>query len=311
MIKNFIIIGVGGYVAPRHLRAIHELGHSLVAAMDPNDSVGILDRYFPNCQFFTSEKNLSKFLEGFIKSGETVDYFIICSPNYLHRKHIELGVRFGADVICEKPLVLDSEDITALEKLRSESIKEIFTILQLRLHPQIKAIQSSIQESPEQHRSKVQLTYITGRGPWYQESWKGDMDKSGGIVCNIGIHLFDMLLWIFGSLVNSETHILNDTTASGTLTLERADVNWYLSIDGSIVPVESDKRMYRSLVIDSNTFDFTVGFENLHTESYDKILNQDEGYTINDVKNSIQLVETITKDTVTGPQPHGHKLTHK
>jgi UDP-N-acetyl-2-amino-2-deoxyglucuronate dehydrogenase len=308
VVKNFVIIGVGGYVAPRHLKAISDLGHNLVASMDISDSVGILDRYFPGSYFFTSLADLEAFLIEYKNLGNYIDYFVICSPNYLHRQHIQLGIKYGAEVICEKPLVIDSKDILPLEELAQQYAKNIYTILQLRLHPEIQRIKTLVNQSKIENKHKIELTYITGRGHWYQTSWKGDENKSGGIVCNIGIHLFDMLLWIFGGVVDSETHILTNENASGVLRLERAEVSWFLSIDGNRVSENSNSKIHRSLRIDDFNFDFSSGFEDLHTESYSEIVSHNNGFKIDQVKDSIALVEKIRTDKVLGRQSYGHKF---
>ncbi len=309
---NFVILGVGGYVAPRHIKAIRDLGHNLIAAMDPADSVGILDSYFPECFFFTSIERLDRHLEKIKLQGVTIDYIVVCSPNYLHDAHIRFGLRHNADVICEKPLVIHSRNIKSLERLQIETGNRVNTILQLRLHPEVIALRNEIDNANNANtKHQITLTYVAGRGHWYHSSWKGKEEQSGGIVCNIGIHLFDMLLWIFGRVERSDTHQLLHDRASGILELEKATVKWFLSTDKSVIPQPNLSSTHRSLEIDnSKTFDFSSGFEALHTESYNQIINHSNGFSIQTVKQSIELTEIIRSAEILGPQNNGHPYSH-
>ena len=293
--KNFVLIGVGGYIAPRHLKAIKDTGNNLIAALDKNDSVGILDSYFPNADFFTEFERFDRHLEKLKRKGIAIDYLTVCSPNYLHDAHIRFGLRIGANVICEKPLVLNPWNVDGLMEIEKETGKKIYTILQLRLHPAIIALKEKIKKSPANKKFDVDLRYITSRGHWYHISWKGDVQKSGGIATNIGIHFFDMLIWIFGDVVANEVKEHTNDTASGVLKLEKANVNWYLSINDATLPDEirqSGKRTFRSLIIDGDEFEFSEGFTELHTRSYQEIL-KGNGFPIQETKKSIELAHEI------------------
>ncbi|MCZ2459949.1 MAG: Gfo/Idh/MocA family oxidoreductase [Chitinophagales bacterium] len=293
--KNFALIGVGGYIAPRHLKAIKDTGHNLIAALDKNDSVGILDSYFPEADFFTEFERFDRHLEKLKRKGKLIDYVTVCSPNYLHDAHIRFGLRIGADVICEKPLVLNPWNVDGLAEIEKETGKKIFTILQLRLHPAIIALKEKVQKAPAGKKFDIDLKYITSRGHWYYVSWKGDIQKSGGIATNIGIHFFDMLLWIFGDVRSNRVDQHSRDTASGRLELERADVNWLLSIDANSLPEEvrqAGKRTFRSMTIDGEEFEFSEGFTELHTKSYDEIL-KGNGFLIGETRRSIQLAHEI------------------
>ncbi|HVT84666.1 MAG TPA: Gfo/Idh/MocA family oxidoreductase [Chitinophagaceae bacterium] len=293
--KNFAIIGVGGYIAPRHLKAIKDTGNNLVAALDKNDSVGILDSYFPEADFFTEFERFDRHLEKLKRKGIRIDYLTVCSPNYLHDAHIRFGLRIGADVICEKPLVLNPWNVDGLMEIEKETGKKIFTILQLRLHPAIIELREKVQKAPAGKKFDIDLKYITSRGHWYHVSWKGDIHKSGGIATNIGIHFFDMLLWIFGDVRSNKVSQHTEDTASGYLELERANVNWFLSIDANSLPAEakhSGKRTFRSMTIDGNEFEFSEGFTELHTKSYEEILKE-KGFPIIETRKSIEVVHII------------------
>jgi UDP-N-acetyl-2-amino-2-deoxyglucuronate dehydrogenase len=295
--KNFAIIGVGGYIAPRHLKAIKDTGNSLIAALDKNDSVGILDSYFPEADFFTEFERFDRHLDKLKRKGVRIDYLTVCSPNYLHDAHIRFGLRIGADVICEKPLVLNPWNVDGLMEIEKETGKKIFTILQLRLHPAIIELREKVQKAPAGKKFDIDLKYITSRGHWYHVSWKGDIQKSGGIATNIGIHFFDMLLWIFGDVRSNKVSQHTDGTASGHLELERADVNWFLSIDANSLPAEAKKagkRTFRSMTIDGNEFEFSEGFTELHTKSYEEIL-KGNGFPISEARKSIAVVHEIRK----------------
>ncbi|MEO6254696.1 MAG: Gfo/Idh/MocA family oxidoreductase [Ferruginibacter sp.] len=293
--KNFAIIGAGGYIAPRHMKAIKDTGNNLIAALDKHDSVGILDSYFPDADFFTEFERFDRHLEKQKRLGNKTDFVTVCSPNYLHDAHIRFGLRIGADVICEKPIVLNPWNIDALVEIEKETGRKVFTILQLRLHPAIIALKEKIAASTAGTKHEVDLQYITSRGNWYHTSWKGDIQKSGGIATNIGVHFFDMLIWIFGDVkVNTVTQH-SDVTASGRLELEKARVNWMLSIDAATLPEavkNAGKRTYRTLTINEEAIEFSDGFTELHTQSYQDIING-KGFSISETKAAIELVHEI------------------
>ncbi len=294
--KKFALIGVGGYIAPKHLKAIKETGNILVAALDKNDSVGILDSFFPDADFFTEFERFDRHLEKLRRNkGQHVDYVSICSPNYLHDAHIRFALRIGADVICEKPLTLNPWNITALAEIEKETSKKINTILQLRLHPGVAALKERVEKAPKDKIFDIDLTYITSRGHWYMVSWKGDISKSGGIATNIGIHFFDMLSWIFGGVKNNTVHLYEPRKAAGFLELRRGRVRWFLSLDRNDLPLasEPDKpTTYRSVTVDGEEIEFSGGFSDLHTESYRRIL-AGEGFTTRDVLTSVKIVSDI------------------
>ena len=295
--KNFAIIGAAGYVAPRHMNAIKETGNCLVAAIDPNDSVGVLDKYFPDADFFTEFERFDRHLEKLKREGRALDYLVICSPNYLHDSHIRYGLRIGANVICEKPIVLNPWNVEALRNLESDYSGRIYNILQLRLHPAVVSLKEEVSNTHFERKFKVDLNYITSRGKWYDISWKGDVAKSGGIATNIGIHFFDMLLWIFGSVEENKVISHTNKRASGELILEKAEVKWNLSIDSKDLPLnisEKGDTTYRALSINGNEFNFSEGFEDLHTLSYSMIL-KDEGFGVQEVADVIDLVYQIRK----------------
>jgi UDP-N-acetyl-2-amino-2-deoxyglucuronate dehydrogenase len=277
------------------MKAIKETGNVLVAALDKHDSVGILDSYFPEAEFFTEFERFDRYLDKMKRLGIKIDYVTVCSPNYLHDAHIRFGLRIDADVICEKPLVLNTWNADALQEIEQETGRKISTILQLRLHPSIIALREKVQKAPAGKKYDVDLRYITSRGHWYHISWKGDIQKSGGISTNIGIHFFDMLLWIFGDVRSNEVHQHTNQTASGRLELEKANVNWLLSIDINTLPAEvrqAGKRTFRSLTIDGEEFEFSDGFTELHTRSYEEIL-KGNGFAIADAFKSIELAQAI------------------
>jgi len=288
---NFALIGAAGYIAPRHMQAIKDTGNNLVAALDKFDSVGIIDSYFPKADFFTEFERFDRHVDKLKRTGTKIDFVSICSPNYLHDSHIRFALRHGANAICEKPLVLNPWNIDALEEIERETGKKVFTILQLRLHPAIIALKKEIDEAPAGKKFEVDLTYITSRGNWYQHSWKGDESKSGGVATNIGIHFFDMLLWIFGKPLNSELTASSDYHAAGVLNLEKADINWFLSINSDHLPDEANqkgKRTHRSLAIEGREIEFSDGFTELHTNSYKEILNGN-GFGLKEARASIEL----------------------
>ncbi|OXU15565.1 Gfo/Idh/MocA family protein [Sedimentisphaera salicampi] len=298
--KRFALVGVGGYVAPRHLKAIKDTGNELVAAVDKNDSVGILDSYFKSARFFTEFERFDRHIEKLRRKNQSVDYISICSPNYLHDAHCRFALRVGADAVCEKPLVLNPWNVDALRELEIESGRKINTILQLRLHPSIRELKKRIGNTPQNEVFDIDLTYITSRGPWYEVSWKGDEDKSGGIACNIGIHFFDMLIWIFGAVQKSVVHHFGKTMASGYLELEKARVRWFLSLSENDLPqgsLEQGKSTYRSITIDGEELEFSTGFTDLHTQSYEEIL-AGRGFSLSDVKPSIDIVSKIRNSEI-------------
>jgi UDP-N-acetyl-2-amino-2-deoxyglucuronate dehydrogenase len=293
--KNFALIGAAGYIAPRHLQAIKDTGNNLVAALDKFDSVGIMDSYFPKADFFTEFERFDRHIEKLRRNGQQIDYVSICSPNYLHDSHIRFALRQKADAICEKPLVLNPWNVDALKEIEKETGKRVFTILQLRLHPNIIQLKKEVEESSKDKFFDVNLTYITSRGKWYHHSWKGDESKSGGIATNIGIHFFDMLLWVFGPLKNLRIDKYDDDSAAGYLELERARVNWMLSINEDHLPSDvkqKGKRTYRSLKMDEREIEFSDGFTDLHTKSYREIL-AGRGFGLKDARPSIELAHQI------------------
>ena len=293
--KNFAIIGVGGYIAPRHLKAIKDTGNCLLAAYDKSDSVGIMDSYFPNASFFTEYELFDRHNTKMIARGINLDYISVCTPNYLHDAHIRYGLRLGANVICEKPVVLNPWNIDALETVEQIEGHKAFTILQLRHHESIIALKKKIEEGPKDKIYDIDLTYITPRGYWYYASWKGDVRKSGGIATNIGVHFYDMLTWIFGEVQNSIVHISTHDRVAGFLQLKNANVRYFLSISADTLPkhvVEAGGKTYRSILIDGEEFEFSTGFTELHTVSYQKILNG-EGFEISESRNAINIVYDI------------------
>jgi UDP-N-acetyl-2-amino-2-deoxyglucuronate dehydrogenase len=292
--RNFALTGVAGYVAERHLRAIRDTGNRLVAALDPHDSVGILDRYFDQVAFFTDYERFDRHLELLRRRGEPhrIHMLSICSPNHLHDAHIRLALRVGADAVCEKPLVLNPWNLDALAALEEETGQRVFTVLQLRLHPELVALRQRLLASPARHR--VRLSYLTPRGPWYRYSWKGDLHRSGGIVTNIGIHLFDLLLWLFGTVRRSELHLSSFARAAGFLELDRAEVSWFLSIDAAdLAAVEgADGGSCRRMTVDDEVVEFSSGFTDLHTRVYQATLAGD-GFGIDAARPSVELVHRL------------------
>lgn len=293
--KNFVLIGAAGYIAPRHMKAIKETGNNLIAAYDPYDGVGIMDSYFPNVDFFTEFERFDRHIEKIKRDGVKINYVSICSPNYLHDSHIRYGLRIGADVICEKPVVLNPWNIDALIEIENEYTNKVNTILQLRYHEAILKLKNKIDGGDPNKIYDIDLTYITSRGSWYHSSWKGDESKSGGIATNIGIHFFDMLMWIFGTCENfTVTQKTNDTNA-GTLKLKKANVNWYLSINSDNLPKDiKDHKIttFRKLKIENEEIEFSKGFTDLHTLSYQNIISGN-GYGLKDAKSSIEVVSQI------------------
>ncbi|MBN1845499.1 MAG: Gfo/Idh/MocA family oxidoreductase [Sedimentisphaerales bacterium] len=308
--KNFALIGAGGYIAPRHLQAIRETGNVLVAALDKNDSVGVLDQYFPDCDFFTEFERFDRHLEKRRREGRDVDFVAICSPNYLHDAHIRFALRIGADAICEKPLVLNPWNVSALLETQKETERKIYSILQVRLHPAIQALKQRIEQGPADRTYEIDLTYITSRGHWYMVSWKGDPSKSGGIATNIGVHFFDMLAWIFGPVQGNVVHVSEPRRAAGFLALQRARVRWFLSLDYHDLPFapEPGRPMtYRSIRVDGEEIEFSGGFTDLHTESYRQIL-AGRGFGPEQVIQSIEIVSTIRNAQPIGIQGEYHPI---
>ncbi|MGY6562478.1 MAG: Gfo/Idh/MocA family protein [Luteibaculaceae bacterium] len=306
---NFSLIGAAGYIAPRHMKAIKELGHNLLAAYDKFDSVGVIDSYFPNADFFTEFERFDRHLEKRKYEGIKVDYIGICSPNYLHDAHIRFALRYGAHAICEKPLVLNPWNLDALATLEKETGKRIYNILQLRLHPTIIALKEKYKLKPKQ-KIDIDLTYITSRGNWYYTSWKGDIQKSGGIATNIGVHFFDMLQWIFGSIQQSTVHVQTHDRASGFLELENARVRWFLSINEACLPETAkaqDKRTYRSIKIENQELEFSEGFTDLHTLSYQGIL-AGKGFGLKEAAPSIHAVHHIRNSKPIGLKGEYHPM---
>ncbi|MBR3828267.1 MAG: Gfo/Idh/MocA family oxidoreductase [Bacteroidales bacterium] len=293
--KNFALIGVGGYVAPRHLKAIKETGNRLVSAYDKSDSVGIMDSYFPEAAFFTEQELFDRHNSLLKSRGEALDFVSVCTPNYLHDAHTRYGLRLGADVICEKPVVLNPWNIDGLERVEQETSHSAYTILQLRLHPSVVALRNKILNGPADKTYDIDLTYITSRGNWYYASWKGDIHKSGGVATNIGVHFYDMLSWIFGKVTKNIVHIASHDRVAGYLELQRARVRYFLSINSDTLPPEAlqqGKRTFRAIYVDGEEFEFSDGFTELHTKSYEEILSG-HGFRIGEARECIQTVHDI------------------
>jgi UDP-N-acetyl-2-amino-2-deoxyglucuronate dehydrogenase len=298
--KNFALIGAAGYIAPRHLKAIKDTDNNLVAALDKFDSVGILDSYFPNADFFVEFERFDRHIEKIKRSGTQLDYVSICTPNYLHDSHIRMALRRGADAICEKPLVLNPWNIDALQSIEKESEQKIYSILQLRLHPSIIALKNKIENGPKNKVYDIDLTYITSRGNWYGISWKGNESKSGGVATNIGVHFYDMLFWIFGEVKTNIVHVREKDKSAGYLEFEKARVRWFLSINEKDLPSEvrmRRQRTFRSIKIENEEIEFSGGFTDLHTKSYEEILNGN-GFGLFDAKPSIEIVHDIRNKEV-------------
>jgi UDP-N-acetyl-2-amino-2-deoxyglucuronate dehydrogenase len=314
-IKNFALTGAAGYIAPRHMKAIQETGNRLVAAVDPKDSVGVLDKYFFDTRFFQEFERFDRHAEKLRRKGddERVHYVSICSPNFLHDAHIRFALRIGADAICEKPLVINPWNIDALLELQQEYGKKIYTVLQLRLHPALRALKEKLAEEKTTAKHEVDLTYITGRGNWYLVSWKGQPERSGGLATNIGVHFFDLLIWLFGPVEFCDVHVANERKISGYLELERARVKWFLSIDINDLPASSlqaGKTTFRSIAIDNKEVEFSEGFADLHTAIYRDIL-AGNGFGPEDARPSIQTVYNIRKAQATGVSPNSHEFLKK
>lgn len=308
--KNFAMIGTAGYIAPRHLGAIRNTGNQLLTALDKFDSVGILDSYFPQAHFFTEFERFDRHVDKLRRKGTSIDYVSICTPNYLHDSHIRFALRHHADAICEKPLVLNPWNLEALKEIEQETGNKVYNILQLRLHPDIIALKEKIDNASSDKTYDIDLTYLTSRGNWYFNSWKGDVAKSGGIATNIGIHFFDMLVWIFGSVKENVVHVLDADKAAGMLHLEKARVRWFLSVNYDYIPEYiklKGQRTYRSIMVDGEELEFSDGFADLHTKSYTEILNGN-GFGLDAAMPSIQLVHDIRKQQQVGLKGEYHKL---
>ncbi len=294
--KNFALIGAAGYIAPRHMKAIKETGNELLAALDPNDSVGIIDSHFPDAHFFTEFERFDRHVDKLHRSKQAqIDYMAICSPNYLHDSHMRFALRSGADAICEKPIVLNPWNIDGLLEIEKDTGQKVNTILQLRLHPAIIELKEKIESAPKNQKHEVNLTYITSRGNWYLQSWKGDTDKSGGIATNIGVHFYDMLHFLFGKLQQNDVHLREATKSSGFLEYENARVRWFLSVDYNDVPdgvQAKGQRTYRSITVDGEEIEFSGGFTDLHTISYQEIL-AGRGFGLEENRAAIETVAAI------------------
>jgi UDP-N-acetyl-2-amino-2-deoxyglucuronate dehydrogenase len=309
---NFAITGVAGYIAPRHLKAINDTGNRLVAALDPHDAVGILDKHAMDVRFFTDferfDRHLSKLHRG--PAEHRLQYLSVCSPNYLHDAHIRLALRLGANAICEKPLVINPWNLDALQELELETGGTISTVLQLRVHPALIALRDRLAAEPPDRRHQVTLTYITARGPWYHVSWKGSIERSGGVATNIGVHFFDLLIWLFGGVKRVEVHAREQTRAAGFLDLARADARWFLSIDRGDLPFAAQPggpTTHRSITVDGTELEFTEGFADLHTRVYSEVL-AGRGFGVEDARPSIDLVHTVRVTDVSRDPATMHPL---
>jgi UDP-N-acetyl-2-amino-2-deoxyglucuronate dehydrogenase len=308
--KNFGIIGVAGYIAVRHLHAIKETGNNLLASLDRFDSVGRIDSYFPESDFFVEFERFDRHFDKLKRTGTKIDYVSICSPNYLHDSHIRFALRHQAEAICEKPIVLNPWNIEALQEIENETGRKIYTVLQLRLHPKIKELQEKIRNGPKGKIYDVDMSYITSRGNWYSISWKGDIQKSGGVATNIGIHFFDMLSWIFGDTKKNIVHLSEPNKAAGYLELENARVRWFLSIDYNDIPdsvKETGKRTFRSITVDGEEIEFSEGFVDLHTLTYKEIL-AGRGFGLKEARQSVETAYTIRNSKPVGLKGDYHPI---
>jgi len=312
--KNFALIGAAGYIAPRHMKAIKDTGNELVAALDKFDSVGIMDSYFPDASFFTEFERFDRHISKLkYEKNKHLDYVSICTPNYLHDAHIRFALRQEADAICEKPLVLNPWNIDALAKIEKETGKNIYNILQLRVHPSIIALKEKIENGPKDKIYDIDLTYLTSRGNWYYTSWKGDITKSGGIATNIGVHFYDMLSWIFGEVKQNTVHVNTHDRSAGYLEFERARVRWFLSINYDVLPEEikaKGQRTYRSITIEGEELEFSGGFTDLHTVSYKEII-KGNGYGLEAPRQAIEIVHDIRHAKPIGVKGDYHPFVKK
>ena len=314
-VENFALIGAAGYIAPRHLKAIKDTGNILVAALDPFDSVGIMDSYFPEADFFTEPERFDRHLDKLrrLNNGRKIDIVSICSPNYLHDSHIRMALRNDADVICEKPIVLNPWNLDALQVIESETGRKVNTVFQLRLHESIVKLKKEIEAGPKDKIYDIDLSYITSRGHWYNISWKGNDEKSGGVATNIGVHFFDMLSYIFGEIKENIVHFSDKQKAAGYLELQKARVRWFLSVDSNDIPIKiklEGKRTYRSITVNKNEIEFSGGFTELHTESYKNILNG-KGFGLEDARSSITTVFQIRNSNPIGLKGDYHPFLNK
>jgi UDP-N-acetyl-2-amino-2-deoxyglucuronate dehydrogenase len=308
--KNFGIIGVAGYIAVRHLKAIKDTGNNLLASLDRFDSVGIIDSYFPESDFFVEFERFDRHFDKLKRTGTKIDYVSICSPNYLHDSHIRFALRHKADAICEKPIVLNPWNVDALQEIEKETGRRVYTILQLRLHPKILELREKIRNGPKGKIYNIDLSYITSRGNWYNISWKGDIQKSGGVATNIGVHFFDMLGWIFGSTKINIVHLSEHNKTAGYLELENAKIRWFLSLDYNDIPKkvkDTGGRTFRSIIIDGEEIEFSEGFTNLHTLSYNEILSGN-GFGLEDARQSVETVYLIRNAKPVGLQGEYHPM---
>jgi len=310
MSKNFALTGASGYVAPRHLRAIKETGNRLIAVLDPHDSAGVIDGYFDDAVFFTEFERFDRHIEKLrrLDGTNSVHYVSICSPNYLHDAHARFALRIGADVICEKPLVLNPWNVDALAELEEESGRRIYTVLQLRVHPSLIALRDKLLKETIKTKKQINLTYITSRGPWYLVSWKGQLERSGGLATNIGIHFFDLLMWLFGPVDAFEVHLSQPTRVAGFLELKNAEVRWFLSIDKNDLPeeaAEKQQRTFRSITVDGEDVEFSEGFTDLHTIVYKETL-AGRGFGLDEARPSIELVHDIREAGVIAAGDKAH-----
>jgi len=311
--KNFALIGAAGYIAVRHLKAIKDTGNKLVAALDKNDSVGILDSYFPQADFFTEYERFDRHIDKINRTEKKLDFISICTPNYLHDSHIRTALKHDADAICEKPLAINTWNLDGLEELERQTGRKVYNVLQLRLHETIIKLKQEIEKAPKDKLFDIDLTYITSRGHWYFASWKGEEQKSGGLTANIGVHFFDMLAWIFGKMKNSTVHIYEPKRASGYLELENARIRWFLSVDVETLPPEIRQKgqaTFRSILIDGKEIEFSDGFTNLHTELYKNIL-AGNGHGINDARQSLEIVHAIRNAAPIGLKGDYHPFATK
>lgn len=312
MIKQFALLGAAGYIAERHMKAIKETGNNLVCTSDVFDVMGRIDSYFPDALFFGSEKDLFQYISSKNNSDKQISYASICTPNFLHYKHIKMAMQNQCNVICEKPMVVYPHEIDSIQSLEKETGKRVFTVLQLRHHPAILKLKNEIENGPDKIYD-IDLTYVTTRGDWYLKSWKGNPEKSGGVATNIGIHFFDMITWIFGEVISNKVHVYNDSKAAGFLQLKKARVRWFLSIDYHDLPeVATSKniRTYRSITVDNNEIEFSGGFTDLHTTTYQNILNG-KGFGINDAEESIILSDQVRNTVPTGIKGDYHPFLKK
>ncbi|CAN5137323.1 Gfo/Idh/MocA family oxidoreductase [soil metagenome] len=311
--KNFALIGAAGFIAPRHLKAIKDTGNNLLATLDKFDSVGVIDSYYPDADFFVEFERFDRHIDKLKRIGKKVDYISICTPNYLHDSHIRFALRQGADAICEKPLVLNPWNVDALSEIEKETGNKVFNVLQLRLHPAIIKLKENVDNGPQDKIYDIDLTYLTSRGNWYYISWKGDTTRSGGIATNIGVHFFDMLSWIFGKVKNNIVHVQEHDRASGLLILERARIRWFLSINYDTIPDEikmKGQRTFRSIKIEGKEIEFSEGFTDLHTLTYQEIL-KGNGFALRAAQTAIEIVHDIRHSKPIGLQGDYHPFAKK